>query len=277
MRSSIMKISIYTMLLCILMSFGFAIPTGPRSITGEIDYRLLPYGAPSNDAIAGNITEINMNAWSVTRTWQGYFGNITGTIVLGDQNNATLYDWTNTNPNGRVYAARVDSIDWTTIACADKATILDGTEATFTLTATPDRNGNIPIDSVNNTFTISTDNMRTDGVTSRLVQHAVYDRFWVGPVQINGTTEPNECYSTVLHNATGWVEGDQSAGNNPDHWREVLLADGSGLTNIVYTAILEQDYVGFDGKAHDFEMLVGENGHGTDVSTTPYFFYVELE
>ena len=57
-------------------------------------------------------------------------------------------------------------------------------------------------------------------------------------------------------------------------FEEVLLSDG---TNTVFAALLEEDMSGFDGSSHDFQMMVLENGHGTDTDTTPYFFYIELE
>lgn len=273
----LVKITLYSMLLCILMGLTFALPTGPKDITGNTEYRLDSYAPITVNATAGNITEMNINAWSVTRTWQGYFGNVTGTIVLADQNNATLYDWSNTNPNGRVYATiHSGAIDWPGIACATK-NVLDVKEAEFTLTNETDRNGNYPIDSVNNTFVNSTDYTRTDGTSPRTVQWANYSTFWVGPVQINGTGLAGECFTAVLHNSTAVDQSNQSAGNDQNHWREILLADAAGTGNVVYTAILEQNYVGFDSKPHDFQMIVGENGHGTDVTATPYYFYVELE
>jgi hypothetical protein len=67
-------------------------------------------------------------------------------------------------------------------------------------------------------------------------------------------------------------DGGVSDSNNFD---EVILTDGS---SIVFTSLLEEAAVlGFDGKDHDFEMLVLEDGHGTDIASRPYYFYVELE
>jgi hypothetical protein len=57
------------------------------------------------------------------------------------------------------------------------------------------------------------------------------------------------------------------------NFAEVLLSDTS---NMIYTSVLEQKAVGFDNRPHDFEMLVGENGHGGDMNPTTYFFYLEL-
>jgi hypothetical protein len=61
-----------------------------------------------------------------------------------------------------------------------------------------------------------------------------------------------------------------------------LLSD-QNLVPIIYTGIIahtlnpttESD--GFDQRTHDFEMIVGENGHGVDSDPTLYYFYLELE
>ena len=45
----------------------------------------------------------------------------------------------------------------------------------------------------------------------------------------------------------------------------------------IWTSILEDNLRGFDQRFHDFEMLVLENGAGTETSTTVYYFWVELE
>ena len=54
------------------------------------------------------------------------------------------------------------------------------------------------------------------------------------------------------------------------------MTDGSD--RIIFASLLyEGDPVGFDGDKHDFEMLVLENGHGTNTAVTVYYFWVELE
>ena len=41
--------------------------------------------------------------------------------------------------------------------------------------------------------------------------------------------------------------------------------------------ILDEDEPGFDDNPHDFQMIVLEDGHGTDTATDTYYFWVELE
>src|SRR3972149_2113802 len=63
------------------------------------------YASQSLDAFAGNVTQISLTAESQTKAWQGYFGNISGTIVLEDNFGFTFYDWADAEPKGEIYAS----------------------------------------------------------------------------------------------------------------------------------------------------------------------------
>lgn len=218
-----------------------AVPTGPSIIDPISSDRYSLNAASNTSAIAGNVTELNFESNSITNTWQGYFGNITGSILLGDSNNKTLYDWTSASPNGEIYATRSASLpDWGTIQCANEAQIIqEDTDLQVNLS--------VDQDAVNRTFLNATS----------------FNTFYVGSVNINST---QNCYAVNLHNSTGAPSSD---------FQEVLLHDGGSAP--IYTALIKQDADGFDGRTHDFEMLVGENGHNGDTNPTPYYFYVELE
>jgi hypothetical protein len=59
-------------------------------------------------------------------------------------------------------------------------------------------------------------------------------------------------------------------------YNETILTDN---VSVVFTALLESNVDGFKNgvDAHDFQMLVAENGHpGYEGTTTTYWFYVEL-
>ena len=272
---SIIRVLLMTVLLIVSASVVLGDVTGPQTLTEGGGERIPTAGAQTVTAIAGNITYVNLTSFSVTRTWQGYYGEVSGTIVLADASNYTIYDWNNANPDGRVYAARVNNVDWSTIACATLLELSDD-EAQYTGTNITNRDNEGPIDRPNVTFVKST----APGVS----QYANYSTFWVGDIQINGTfnatggNDTSQCFSTVMHNSTSTVDtSDQNAGNDINRFREVVLADGSGDGNIVYTAILEDNYLGFNQQTHDFQMIVGEDGHGTDTATDTYYFYIELE
>jgi len=216
-----------------------AAPTGPSSIT-TIGSSRMPISAASNtSAIAGNVTGLDFESNSVTNTWQGYYGNISGSIKLGNAANQTLYDWTSASPNGEIYATRASGVPaWASVVCATDAQI--ATEDT-----TLGVNQTVDQDAVNRTFLNTTS----------------FNQFYVGNVVINNT---QNCYAVNLNNESGLPSTD---------FQELLLHDGASL---IYTTIIKQDASGFDGGSHDFEMLVGEDGHNGDANPTPYYFYVEL-
>jgi hypothetical protein len=221
------------------VSTVLALPSGPSSYTNLGSSSYSEPGAANISAIAGNVTELNFVANTITNTWQGYFGNVTGTIVLGNANNQSLYNWNLTSPAGQIYATRIDTVPiWSTIRCADQ-TEVDGEDTALGVNSAVDQ------DAVNRTFLNTT----------------VFNSFFVGNVNINTT---QNCYATYLNDGTGTPTSDFS---------EVLLSDTS---NLIYTGLITAPAVGFDNRTHQFQMLVGENGHNEDTTATPYYFYLEL-
>lgn len=228
------------------ISYTLALPVGPDDISEIQSQRWSTYGPQTAVAEAGNVTELVANATTITRTWQGYYGNITGRIVLGNLVNQTLYDWSLANPQGEIYAVRNATIPtWTAVACANQAQLQDedlqiGVQA------------DVDEDAVNRTFQFN----------------FTHPTFYVGSVQINA----DDCAGVGLF--------DNTAVESPN-FKEVLLADGTA--NYIYTAILSNtinpaaNSVGFDGGIYDFQMMVGDDGHGTNTEVSTYYFYLELE
>jgi hypothetical protein len=189
------------------------------------------------DAQASNLTELSFDAQFVTNTWQGYYGSLVGKIRLVDGNSSVLYNWDLVSPSGEVYAVRSPSVNWNDIRCAN-ITELEAEDVALGVPINAD-------DSVVNTF----------------VNTSSFNTFFTGTVQI---TSNQNCYSTHLNDNTG---------AQSTRYAEILLSD-SNL--IIYTALLDPGTIGFDGNAHDFELLVGENGHNDDSNPTMYYFYIEL-
>ena len=77
-----------------------------------------------------------------------------------------------------------------------------------------------------------------------------------------------ECLSTHTF-------GDTHAGTDGE-FQEVILYESTSRA-VIWTAILDNNVTGFDQKGHDFQLMVPEDGHGTDTDGTTYYFYVELE
>ncbi|MGD9276126.1 MAG: hypothetical protein PVJ67_03050 [Candidatus Pacearchaeota archaeon] len=213
-------------------------PSGASLVGGSNE--TAPADSPdANSAFAGNITELTITGYSTTQTWQGYFGNVTGIIQLADASDNVLYNWSLSDPEGEVYASNASSIAWASIACYNVDTDSLGIESSYNIGATD-------VDGLNETFAVNN-----------------HDAFYTNSVEF---TE-NECSSVQLYDDTG-ASVDQ-------HFEEVVLTDAA---NIIFASLLEDASVdGFDQADHDFEMLVLEDGHDGDVSTTTYYFYVELE
>ncbi|MGV8152546.1 MAG: hypothetical protein ACP5OG_05685 [Candidatus Nanoarchaeia archaeon] len=210
---------------------------GPNgaSYTNISEGRALADNATARTAFAGNTSEIAIFGYSTTQSWQGFYGNISGVIKLADSNNNVFYNWSAIDPKGQIYATRTNSVDFSSIKCANSSEMLS--EDYFIGAANMS-------DSVNNTF--NKNNHPRVYIASKLI-------------------ESNSCNSTNIYDEGGVQD---------INFYEILLSDD--FSNIVYTSIIEQDVLGFDARHHDFEMIVGENGRGTDTSTTLYYFYAEI-
>lgn len=220
--------------------------------------------AGSHAAIAGNVSEVDISGFTTTQSWQGYYGNISGTIQLADGNTNVLYNWNLTDASGEVLASTNDSLIWTNIQCfnftalgtfADDSGNRGNTSQFGTNLSQLESNFNInsdDVDGVNETFNLT---IGGDG----------HDRFFINNLEFSDS----ECQSTKLYSDSG--------GPIANQFEEVLLYEPD-TRSVVFTALAEPTGVsGFDSASHDFEMIVLEDGHGTDTSTTTYYFYVELE
>ena len=174
----------------------------------------------SSSAHAGNITGIDIFAHSITSSWQGYYGDVTGTIDLKDGFDNVLYNWSDVSSKGEVYATRAQNINFATSKCADSSEI--NLEESF----------------------IGHDSSDAESVTNTFNKNN-HPEFHVGAIQINS----DSCKSTNIFDDNG---------AQTTKFFNVLLSDAA--SNIVYTSILEPDSIGFDSMNYDFEMLVGENG-----------------
>ncbi len=224
--------------------------------------------AGSHAAIAGNVTGLTMTAFSTTQSWQGYFGNVTGTIQLADADDDVMYNWSLAAPEGEVYASRYDNITWTNIQCFNFT-------ATGTFADDSGQRGNTSyygknLSQLEDEFNIAWDDV--DGVNETFDldgslpgNSGEHDLFYTNNLEF----EQGECLSmNVFSNAT--------AGED-DKFEEVLLYDPNNAIEVFASILEEANVNGFDNVDHDFEMLVLEDGHGTDTDVTVYYFYVELE
>jgi hypothetical protein len=205
------------------------------------------YTPDSVDAIAGNLTELDITGVSKTQAWQGYFGNVTGQIILADSSGFRFYDWSVAEPQGEVFTSVNDTITWTDINCApisDDSAYRTNWYNFYGMIESD-------YDDINDTY-----------------NYTNHPEFHVGYTTLNNC----QTTYTFINNASQHVD-----------FPSVLLASDSNST-LIFTSILEdntegqrQGIVGYDGQNYDFQVLVAEDGHDADNQVTPYYFWLEIE
>jgi hypothetical protein len=192
-------------------------------------------------AEAGNVTELEINTTIVTSRWQGYYGNISGRITLDDAAGNTMYDWAGGDgfsPVGHIFAANQTVDDWSDVVCLNLSyapDVINSSGINAWIGASATDG-----DSVENTFT-------------------AYANVSIG-------SERLRCPALLPYVS-------DAAQSGTSYFNVTLLREASQST-LVFGAAVDQDKTGFNGRAYDFQMLVGENG---DIAaTTTYYFYVEL-
>ena len=249
-----------------------AVPEGPSTLTKDESTRRVAYPAPTLTAYAGNVSHLTVFGQTVTQTWQGYVGNVTGSITLDDGDNFTLYNWTLSDPEGEIYATHLSTVTWTTgnILCWNWSSSTGSYLSLYEMehgATSPAYFGlgleSTDVDGVDETFTYN---------GSGVLGGGSHDNFYVAGQLIQGNVTRSAggsgggpCPHVNLFNSSGG-----------GLFQEVILYDTAN-TGPIYASILRSNADGYDGTEWDFEMIVGENGHDGNTSTTTYYFYVELE
>jgi len=179
----------------------------------------------------GNVTPLNIDFTQLSNTWQGYFGSVTGGLVLEDASGDNFYDWNAVVPSGEILATRQIISDWTDINCTNQTEIYQEEERL-----------NIP-------------NSSSEGIndTYKNKTHPVF--------QVAGRTMKG-CRSTLTDNSTD---------TNVVFWNVLL---NTNRTTTIYTALIDNDKVGFNGTVVDFQLLVPIN---KSTGKATYNIYVELD
>ena len=242
-KRNIRNIGIIFILLAILISFSYyahAVPVGPtiteiKNETGSIR------GSTLINTTGGSITTMELNVTAQNLKWKAFVGNVTGSLVLSDASNYSIYDWSLSSIVGEVYATRSSiTVSWSNIHCSN-LTHMRNEEIALNHTSNPD-------DNISATFSVKNHNP-----------------FYIGTVELTS----NSCYS--IHTNVN----NQSQDNK---FEEIILYDGTDYQNgnVVYATNLEQDSAGYNNNPFDFQMIVPEVGLSTWDSSTAYYFYVEL-
>jgi hypothetical protein len=246
---ALLAISLMTTLVLAEAEIG---PIHPENLNETPAGRHTSSNTPTLNAYAGNVSALTIYTEAITQGWQGYFGNITGTITLDDSLNRTLYDWALTSPEGEVYATTTNIVSWYNVSCptANNISYHENTTYKFNTYANDSLKPDHDVDGIGETFAADFDLS-----------------FYAGPTLINGASGCKAAYLYV-----------NSAADATETFTETILQDNSTTNGaLIFTSLIKQGKaVGFDGISHDFQMIVAENGHNGNEVTTLYYFYVEI-
>lgn len=246
----------------IFLSGGAYSESDGANITALGTERAIADPATSISAYAGNVTEVNIFGYSTTQTWQGYFGNVTGTIQLADAADHAMYNWSVASPQGEVYASTNSTVFWTHMECFNFTAT--GTRADDDAQAGKTSLYGTNLSQFEESFGVSSSSVDGLDETFSYIGPGTHNKFFSNSLEFS----EGQCQSTRIYDSTGT--------GVDNHFEEILLYEPRS-TSVVFASLLNNNLLGFDGREHDFEMMVADNGHGTDISPTNYYFFVELE
>jgi hypothetical protein len=225
----------------------WAVPSGPViTYKGNSTSPLSGRATLENNATitGGVIGIINLDVRQANPHWKAYVGNVTGTYVLEDADNYSIYEWNISTITGEIYATRSSSVTWSEVWCAN------ATHVKQEMSEMHHNRTNTPGDMINETF----DDDKND-----------HWGFYIGSRQIAA----DSCNFSI----NPWINDSQQSGT--DFFEEVVLYDNS--TNLIYTSRIEDNQYGYrnDSLTYDFNMLIPENA-SPGASRTDYYFFVEL-
>ena len=248
MKKQLVILSIALLFLLAAIEAANALPINASVVNRGLSERSTGPGAPTTEpSEGGNTTSLSITANTVSARWQGYYGNVTGNVTLGDAQNNVLYSWIDLSPAGEVYAANKTSVNWPNIFCVNM------TDAPST--------ENIHRDQMNTFIGYTSDNDRAnDDTVNKTFNQTFGDDGSTLAVGARTIVNADNCSMVTLNTGTGY----QTAS-----FKEVILTDNE---TVVFASILENNANGFKNHATDFEMIVGVN----QTNLRNYFFFVEL-
>lgn len=263
LRETILFLGMIFLIASYVLAADSSVPYGPNSLNVTESGRYANFSDPIPlEAEAGNVTALTIHSTTVTKSWQGYYGNVTGRITLDDADNMTLYDWQNPDPKGEIYASNGSAVDWSNVYCMNVSSVRPANTGLTT---------------------------ESGGIVYNTNGSQIELDFGINLTDWDGLNETfNDTYTDPTGFKVGAITIDTLDGCSMAHpytnetymeneWQEVLLSDNESL---IFTSILRENADSFkEGINHraDFQMLVLENGHvGHESITTTYYFYVEL-
>ncbi len=207
------------MLLSILVVIqAGAVPTGwtPTNVSNAT----FANTSGSMAARGGNITNVDFtNVLTQTSKWQGYYGNVTGEIMLGTTSTAKMYNWTLNTIAGEVFATQASTMNFTAWEDLNART---GAQIDTDFGFTGDDS-----DNASETFTSDPPMINVSGR------------------QINGGANT----AAKTFNATGAATW----------WTIALARTSAAESNYVFAGVISNDGEAYDNTTKDFQMIVPEN------------------
>jgi hypothetical protein len=255
-----MKTKMLSVMVFILIFIGAtyivfaAPPTGSSSVqqvtsSARTNFNQSPQSVA---ALAGNVSQLEINVTKQTSYWQGYYGNVSGMITLDNAQNFTMYQWAGMGDvGGNLYASEQGNIIWANVMCANISPSMNksgcggvaqtaGECINLSEMLTRYSMSTTDADNINKTFT-STNSITVD------------------------TLSLANCPATNLY---------LNDSSQATRWNETLLTQNN-TENLIYAVNLENNIYGFNNNTWDFQMIVGEKRDGA--LTTTYYFYIELQ
>jgi len=193
----------------------------------------------TDDAQGGFVTEIDFAAVAVTAKWQGYYGNVSGSIALKDSQGNAMFTWDwNAADGGEVIATTNTSIPPWALVNLTNATDMTAMETAWLWDANTSDGPLITFENNTDDVTIAGILVNNTNGTSRL-----------------GAGTAGDFTEVVLKNGA-------SAGADKD--------------DFLFVGIINASKEAFDGTIKDFEMLVATPDTVAAGDTETYYFYVEM-
>lgn len=168
------------------------------------------------DIDGGNVTYVDVNSDVITSRWAGFFGNVSGSLLLSDSSANNFYQWTVSSMTGAVVYAANDTIsDWTAgsnivpLTNANAPSWIQGA-ATDNFTQTFAANEAFTSSTYNIAATPYTTTYNSSGVAGNLKTYALYANteganIWAGKVvdDTDGFDGTSVDYQILLPAQTG--------------------------------------------------------------------------
>jgi hypothetical protein len=119
MGIKIEKLFLFMVLLLLSISIVLGDPGNATITEGASERGNIGSSEDTTTAQAGNITHLDIDWTRLTSVWQGFYGNVSGSISLESASGATFYEWNATSMEGQVMATRSSITDWSNINCTN--------------------------------------------------------------------------------------------------------------------------------------------------------------